>query len=153
MALSFSGPTLAGALLLMLYIILGHIEWVALDIIVESFSVDRDSGRIRGLHLTILNLGFLFGPFVSTYILDNIGFHGIFIFSLIFNSFVLVFALIGFRNVNHHFSNKIGVWEVVKKMAKRKEIAEIYYISFILELFYALMIIYVPIYLMDLGLS
>lgn len=151
--LIFHDPSKVGVLLLMTYIILGHIEWVALDIIVESFSVDRESGRIRGLHLTILNLGFLFGPFVSTFILDRMGFHGVFVFSLIFNAFVFIFALIGFRNVNHRFEQKLKVLDILKKALARKNVMRVYYVSFVLEFFFALMIIYTPIYLRDLGYS
>ncbi len=151
--LIFNDPSKIGALLLMLYIILGHIEWVAMDVIVESFSVDKMSGRIRGLHLTLVSAGFLFGPFVSTYILDKISFQGIFVFALLFNCFVFVFALIGFRNVNHKFEQKLKVFDVIKKVVARKNILRIYYISFVLEFFYALMIVYTPIYLRDLGYS
>lgn len=146
-------PSMSGALLLMVYIILGHIEWVALDFIVEGFSIDRQSGRIRGMHLTILNVGFLFGPFVSTYILDRMDFHGIFVFSLIFNAFVLIFSLISFRNVNHRFEQRLNVIDILRKSFARKNIMRIYYISAVLEFFFALMVIYTPIYLRDLGYS
>jgi len=151
--LTLSVPSMTGALLIMLYIILGHIEWVVLDFIVESFSVDRLSGRIRGMHLMIFNAGFLFGPFVSTYILDRMDFHGIFVFSLIFNAFMLIFSLIGFRSVNHRFEQRLKVLDILKKAFARKNIIRIYYISFALEFFFALMIIYTPIYLRDLGYS
>jgi MFS family permease len=69
------------------------------------------------------------------------------------NSAVLIISLVSLGHVNHRFSHNLGVWEVVKKMIRRREIARIYYISFVLELFFALMIIYVPIYLLDLGFS
>lgn len=151
--LIFTNPSLSGVLLLMLYIIMGHIEWVALDVIVESFSTDKKSGRIRGLHLTILNAGVLFGPFVSVYVLDKIGFGGIFVFALIFNCFVFVFGLLGFRSVNHKFEQKLKVLDVIKKVIAKKDILRIYYVSFVLEFFYALMTIYTPIYLRDLGYS
>ncbi|MDO9230998.1 MAG: MFS transporter [bacterium] len=146
-------PSKLGILLMILYIILGHIEWVALDFIIEEVSTDRMSGRIRGMHLTILNAGFLFGPFVSTYFLDKINFHGVFIFALIFNIFVFIFALIGFRKVNKRFEQKLKVLDILKKVLARKNIMRIYYISFVLEFFYALMVIYTPIYLRDLGFS
>lgn len=152
-ALIFTEPSLAGVFLLMTYIILGHIEWVAIDMIVECFSVDNMSGRIRGLHLAIFNAGFLFGPFISTYILDKMDFHGIFIFALIFNCFVFIFGLLGFRNVNHKFEQKLKITDVLKKVLGKKDIIHIYYVSFALEFFYALMIIYTPIYLRDLGYS
>jgi MFS family permease len=146
-------PSKIGILLMILYIILGHIEWVALDFIIEEVSTDRMSGRIRGMHLTILNAGFLFGPFVSTYFLDKINFHGVFIFALIFNIFVFIFALLGFRKVNKRFEQKLRVLDILKKVLARKNIMRIYYISFVLEFFYALMVIYTPIYLRDLGFS
>ena len=151
--LTFSGPSIVGILLLMLYIVVSHVVWVALDVIIESFSVDRMSGRIRGLHLTIFNAGFLFGPFISTYILDRIGFQGIFVFALIFNCLIFIFGLIGFRNINHKFERKLKIMGVLRRVATKKDILRIYYVSFVLEFFYALMTIYTPIYLRDLCFS
>ena len=136
-----------------LYLIFAGVEWTALDVILESYSTDKMSGRIRGLHLTIFNLGFLFGPLLSVKILDYFDFYGIFMTLFFFNSAVLIISLFGLRQVNHRFSHNLGILEVAKKMIRRKEIARIYYISFVLELFFALMIIYMPIYLMDLGFS
>jgi MFS family permease len=151
--LIFTEPSMLGVILLMVYIVLGHIEWVAMDVIVESFSVDNMSGRIRGLHLTILNAGFMFGPFASTYILDRMNFQGIFVFALIFNCFVFIFGLIGFRNINHRFEQKLKVLDILRKVRTKVDIMRIYYISFALDFFYALMVIYTPIYLRDLGYS
>jgi len=151
--LTLTKPSMSGVALLMLYIIMEHVAWVALDVIVESFSVDKMSGRIRGLHLTIFNAGFLFGPFASTYILDELGYHGIFIFALIFNCFVFIFGLIGFRNINHKFEQRLKVLDMLRKVATKKDILRIYHISFVLDFFFALMTIYMPIYLRDLGYS
>lgn len=136
-----------------LYLISTSVAWVALDVILESCSTDKMSGRIRGFHLTIFNLGFLFGPLISTRILDRYSFYGIFLALFFINSAVLIISLVGLGHVNHRFNHNLGVWDVVKKMIRRKEIARIYYISFVLELFFALMIIYVPIYLLGLGFS
>ena len=151
--LIYTDPSMLGVALLMLYIIMEHVAWVALDVIVESFSVDKMSGRIRGLHLTIFNAGFLFGPFASTYILGELGYHGIFIFALIFNCFVFIFGLIGFRNINHKFEQRLKVLDMLRKVATKKDILRIYHISFVLDFFFALMTIYMPIYLRDLGYS
>lgn len=151
--LIYTDPSMLGVALLMLYIIMEHVAWVALDVIVESFSVDKMSGRIRGLHLTIFNAGFLFGPFASTYILDELGYHGIFIFALIFNCFVFIFGLIGFRNINHKFEQRLKVLDMLRKVVAKKDILRIYHISFVLDFFFALMTIYMPIYLRDLGYS
>jgi MFS family permease len=135
------------------YMIFASVEWTALDIILESCSIDKLSGRIRGLHLTIFNLGFLFGPLISVKLLEKFDFYGIFFTLFFFNIAIFVIALIKLRYVDHCFNRKLGILDVVKRMAKRKEISRIYYISFVLDVFFALMIIYVPIHLTDLGFS
>jgi len=152
-SLTLVEPSYWSIALLGLYLVFNSLEWTMIDVILESFSRDRLSGRIRGLHLTVFNLGFLFGPFLSIKILAAADFGGIFIFILIINSLVLILTLLGLRKINHQFSQKLGVRELIKKVLKRKNILRIYYISFILEFFYALMVIYTPLYLLDLGFS
>ncbi|HEX7586650.1 MAG TPA: MFS transporter, partial [Patescibacteria group bacterium] len=107
----------------------------------------------RGIHLTVFNLGFIFGPLLSTKILERFDFQGIFATILIFNSVVFALALIGLRGVNHKFNQKLRVSDLVKKVFRRKDVMGIYYISFVLEFFFALMVIYVPLYLLDIGFS
>jgi len=137
----------------MIYLVAVGVEWANLDVLLESFSKDKMSGRIRGIHLTIINLGFLFGPFVSTQILELFGFHGVFLFALFLNIIIFIFSIISFRNISDTFSYDLKVFDLIKKAYQRKDIISVYYISFILEFFYALMVIYSSIYLIDLGFS
>ncbi|HLN19402.1 MAG TPA: MFS transporter [Patescibacteria group bacterium] len=146
-------PSFFTIIVLMLYIILGNLEWLSMDILIESFSTDVMSGRIRGKHLTILNAGLLLGPFVSTSLLEKYDFWGVFFTLFIFNSLIFVISLFGLANVNHKFESNISARGVIKKIIKRKNIMRAYYISFALEFFYALMVIYTPLYLRDLGMS
>jgi MFS family permease len=151
--LVFSAPSFFGITLLMLYIIFIGSAWVSLDVILESFSNDRMSGRIRGLHLTLINAGYLIGPFLSTQVLEKYDFQGIFVFLLIFNSLVLSFSLLGLRNVNHCFSVKLRTRDLIKKVFSQKDIFKIYYIAFALDFFFALVVIYTSIYLLNQGIS
>ena len=146
-------PSPASLVFLMLYIISGSIEWVSLDVVLESFSMDNMSGRIRGKHLTVVNLGFLLGPFLSTKIIASFGYSGIFGVLLVVNALILIIAIIGLRKVNHRFDGEVKVKELIKKVYARKNISRIYLISFALEFFYALAVIYTPIYLLDIGMS
>jgi MFS family permease len=148
-----SHPSSWGIFVLMLYVIFSGLEWVSLDAILESFSCDKESGRIRGMHLTILNAGFLLGPFVSTRLLGEFDFNGIFVFLMLFNILVFFYALFKLRDTNGKPQADILVFNLIRKVFKRKNVMAIYYISFALEFFFALMIIYMPIYLQDLGLS
>lgn len=151
--LVFSEPSILSIVLLMLYIIFINLSWVSLDVILESFSTDGMSGRIRGLHLTVINAGYLIGPFLSTRILGSFDFRGIFIFLLVFNSFVLVFSLLGLRNVNHKFEIKLRVRDLLVKVFRKKDVMKVYYLAFALDFFFALMVIYTSIYLLDQGIS
>lgn len=155
-ALSFLTSTQASwisVFLLMIYMIALNIEWTMIDVMLETYSVDKKSGRIRGLHLLILNAGFLFGPLISSKILDYFGYHGIFIASFGISAVSLIVAIIAFRNVNRHFEQTLKIIDVLRKILNRKNILRIFYISFVLEFFYALMTIYMPLYLLNLGYS
>ncbi|MCX6765624.1 MAG: MFS transporter [Candidatus Moranbacteria bacterium] len=151
--LVFLPPNFLALIPLILYLIAGSLAWVALDMILESCSTDRFSGRIRGLHLTIMNTGYVFGPLLSTRLLDKFGFHGIFIFLIILYSFIFLFALLGLRNLRENVKYRPTIMEILKKVSLRKNVLRAYYISFVLEFFYALMVIYTPIYLRNLGLG
>ncbi|MFC1645253.1 MFS transporter [Patescibacteria group bacterium] len=143
--------TIWGTGFMVLYMIANGISWVALDTILESFSKDSESGRIRGSHLAIMNAGFIAGPLLSSQILERFGFSGIFLVILIVHSVVLALALFGLRGTNHKFTQKISVKELLKKVRGRRNVMRIYYISFVMEAFYALMLAYVPIYLLSKG--
>ena len=146
-------PGFWGICLLMVYVLLAGIEWVSLDAMLESFSCDRESGRIRGKHLTILNAGFLLGPFLSTRLLEHFGFAGIFMLLLVFNMVIFLLDLIKLRDTKSIFRKDISVSNLIRKVFARKNVLAIYYVAFILDFFYAVMVIYTPIYLLDLGLG
>lgn len=146
-------PSLTGAIFLVIHMIFGALEVVALDIILESFSVDKMSGRVRGVYLTLLDTGFILGPLLSMSALENSGFKGVFVISLIINIFILLVSFVGLRGVNHKFDGRLTVVELFKKIWLRPNVKRIYCVSFILESFYAVMIIFMPIYLRDLGMT
>ncbi len=146
-------PSLLSVAVLIIYIIFANLSWVGLDNILESFSTDRMSGRIRGLYLTIVNAGFIFGPFVSTRILDSFDFYGIFMALLLLDSVIFVIALAGLRNISREFSQRESVLELIKRVLKRRNVMRSYYASFTLHFFYAIMVIYTPLYLLSLGIQ
>lgn len=149
---SVSEPFIAiGAALLL--IIASNVTWVALDILLESFSQDRVSGTIRGLYLTIMNAGLLIAPFLSLKTLDTYSYEGIFLVLVVGYSIIFTLSLIGFRSDNRVFQEKLRFRFTLKKMLSERNLLRIYHISFAMEFFYALMIVYTPIYLRSLEYS
>jgi len=151
--LSLLPPTWLSLCFMVLYLVSVNLDWVCLDIILESYSVDRKSGRIRGLYLMMLNLGFIFGPFISTQALAAFDFQFVFSLALVIDTAVLWFAVKNLKNVNHTSKANVPLPKLFKKILGRIDILRIYYIAFILEFFYAIMIIYSPIYLRGIGMS
>ncbi|HPN54831.1 MAG TPA: MFS transporter [Candidatus Moranbacteria bacterium] len=151
--LIFSEPSLIGVFLLMAFIISSYLAWVMLDIIVEDYSEDKKSGRIRGLHLTVLNTGFLVGPLISTQILEKFGFNGLFFVAMVISMFMFVVALLGLRSDNQRFGQNLTVRDLVKKIFVNKDVMKIYAVSLALEFFFALMVVYTSLYLLEIGMS
>lgn len=134
-------------------IVATNVTWVALDILLESFSQDQVSGSIRGLYLTIMNAGLLAAPFLSLKMLAVFSYGGIFLTLVIGYTIVFIIALLGFRTDNGVFQQKLQFGSTLKKMLVERNLFHIYHVSFALEFFYALMIIYTPIYLRSLNFS
>ena len=151
--LIFTKPSIIGVSLLMAYIISSYLAWVMMDIIVEDYSEDKKSGRIRGVHLTILNIGFLIGPFISTQILGKFGFNGLFFISMLISMFMFIVAILGMRGVNQRFGQDLTILDLVKKIFVNRDVVRIYGVSLALEFFFALMIIYTSLHLLELGMS
>lgn len=148
--LSFGWLSLA---LVMLLLVMSNVAWVALDVILEECSEDGVTGRVRGLHLTIMNAGLLFAPFFSTRTLDSFQYSGIFFGTTLGYGLLFAVSLVLLRNGTHFSSAKMEVRKAWKKMLGEKNLFHIYSISFSLEFFYIIMLIYSPMYLRSLGMS
>ncbi|MEI8361018.1 MAG: MFS transporter [bacterium] len=138
---------------MMLYLLCENLLLVNLDIVIESFSTGHNSGRMRGSHLTILNLGFILGPMLSAWLLSYGGYILIFAIALILKTGLLGILWFKLGDIANKFRERVTVGQLIKKALANQDIRRIYYISFILETFYALMIMYSPIYLRALGVS
>jgi len=146
-------PSWLSALIIFSLIIATNITWVALDILLESYSKDHVSGRIRGLYLTIINAGILIAPLLSLRTLDRFQYEGIFFILIIGYSVVFLISLLAFREDNKVTLEKLRFGATISKMFREKNLLYIYHISFAMEFFYALMIVYTPLHLRSLGFS
>ncbi|KKQ60642.1 MAG: tetracycline resistance protein [Parcubacteria group bacterium GW2011_GWE2_38_18] len=151
--LMFSTSGILSLVFLVIYLISDGLIIVGMDVILESFSSDKEAGRVRGSYMTIFNAGFIIGPLLSTFIIGNYSYVGLFALVFLIKLVVFALALLGLKDFNNHFVQKETVINLLKKVIKHKNLLRIYYISFALEFFYAMMIIYSPIYMRELGIS
>lgn len=139
--------------LVVLYFLLITIAWVTLDIILERFSEDRRSGRIRSLHLTAMNAGLLLAPFLSTRLMERFGFSGVFVVSLTLFSLLFIVSILALFGTEFRPAVHTSLFETMRKVFRRVDIRRIYFVSFAMEFFYAVMIVYTPIRLRELGMD
>jgi MFS family permease len=153
LALAVSPVNKYSAWLMAAYMISAALTWLDFDIMLENFSADKVTGRIRGLYLTITSAGYVLSPIAAGLLVSRYGFQASFKASFVFFIPILIIAFWKFRNINHEAIIKINFADVLRKIIKRRNVMKIYYISFLLQFFYALIIIYTPLRLLELGFS
>ena len=121
--------------------------YLSLDVFLEGFSQDKETGRIRGTYLTLANLAWIFSPIISSMILTNGDYWKIYLAALIFLIpifFILITSLKNFKDSKYEvtsFRKTFGqIW-------KNKDIKNIFSANFLLNFFYSWMTIYTPLYL------
>jgi MFS family permease len=153
LAAAICGLNFRGIFWVLLMLFSSQLMWAVLDIIIENYSDNKITGSIRGLNLTILNFGWLAAPFFATRLLDRFGYSAVYVTGAGFVFITFWIALFRFAHVNHNIQKACSIREVLKKMSEKQELSRIYYVSLILEIFYAAMVVYTPIYLSRLGFS
>ncbi len=139
-----------------IFFLIGNtISWTVLDILLESHSDDKTTGRTRGLFLVILNAGVLVAPFISTWLVQNSenGFQLVFYIASFFSFIPLIILALFFSEREGVCVKRKKNFHIVKELLLRKNILRIYLVSFLLDLFYAVTVVYTPVYLLDIGLS
>lgn len=134
---------LAGSCLLMAYYFL--------DIAIEELSSDKHTGAIRGLYFTFINGGIALGPLMVSLIVKGDALRPIFYVS----SLILLIALVSAFlqrlepaysiHPKYHQSLKLPI----RAWWRMRNIRAVTLTRLMLEIFFALMVIYVPIYLHD----
>lgn len=144
--LAFVNNPMAVLAFFLLYVILLNLSWITLDIYVEYFSRDNITGRVRGLYWTGVNLAWLISPITSGWILKTFDYQFLFLIS----GFLALLVCLGFFRFNKlsfdHFTS-LNLPLALKKIVKDPPLKAIFAIAFLLQCFYCIMVVYLPIYL------
>ncbi len=137
------------------FLIGSTISWTALDVLIELYSNDKTTGRTRGLFLVVLNTGVLVAPFISTWLVQNNenGFQLVFYTASFFSFIPLIILTLFFSEREDINIKRKKNFHIIKELLLRKNILRIYLVSFMLDLFYAVTVVYTPVYLLNIGLS
>ncbi len=120
---------------------------ICLDIFLEKFSDNEKTGAIRGNYLTITNSAWVISPLLSGLILTNGDYWKIYLVGALFLLLFLAILRLNMRDFSDSAYFKASFLETFRQILGKKDVWKIFASNFLLQFFYAWMIIYTPIYL------
>lgn len=140
------------ALYFIAHFVLTVLIFIALNTFVECVSPHRETGIIRGMFLTILNLGILISPFIGGAVLSIFGYSGVYDLSaFVLIPFIVILSYYRKYIPEPHFAH-VNLLDAIRRAMKDKNLKIALLCMLLLEAFYAVMIIYSPLYITSLGI-
>lgn len=126
----------------------------SLDLYLEKATLsEKITGTVRGTYLTVANATLLFAPLLSTFLIEAYGPRAVYGGAFVFILPVLALALSSFRSFNDPSYKALRPRETIQRIWQTPSLRSIYVVNFLLQFFYAWMVIYASLLLRDLGLS
>ncbi len=117
------------------------------DILIEHFSSDKCTGGIRGAYLSLTSLAWVVSPIMVGAILSNSDFWKIYLISGLIIIPVMFIIHLNLRSIKDVRYETPSFLKSIKELYLNKNIYKIFSVSFLLQFFFAWMVIYTPIYL------
>ncbi len=127
---------------------------ICLDVFLEKFSDNEKTGTIRGSYLAVTNSAWVVSPLLAGLILTNGDYWKVYLVGALFIFLFLVIARLNMKDFQNPVYLKTSFWDTFRQIIKKEDVWKIFASNFLLQFFYAWMIIYTPIYLHQyIGLS
>jgi len=121
-----------------------------LDIFIEHFGNPATVGKNRGLYLTITNLAWMLSPLVTALLITQEGgYISIYILAFITTIVMTVGLVFSVRTFQDSSYKKTPFLDTYAYLKTNRHMLAITVINFILQFFYAWMVVYTPIYLYE----
>lgn len=147
-----SHPILIGAFFV-IYFASNTLTLFGIDLCIEDLSDTGRVGKLRGAFITMKHFALMLAPLASGFIIEALGFRFVYGFAAVF----VVLAIWIFSRLKHFPDptyHKESLFSVFSRFQHDKPLRFVVLSNFLLQFFYAWMIIYVPIYLTrHIGLS
>ncbi|MFA5644501.1 MAG: MFS transporter [Patescibacteria group bacterium] len=126
-----------------------NLLWINMDIFVESFTKNANTGRTRAVYFTFMNLGWIFSPMLASRLVVADTYYDLVYltsaFALLFFYFIIIFNKKRVDKAIKYQSLKIK--GVLSDFWKNLNLRGIYFVSFFLNLFFNSAVVFIPIYL------
>lgn len=140
------------AALFIIHFLLQTLLYVCLNVFIESFSKHAETGAIRGVFLTLLNVGILVSPLLAGTILSISSFPALYITAACMLIPFVFLVRIYFQHIEEPAYSRIDMWQAFRAAWHNKNLRAALVAGFMVQCFYAVMIIYSPLYLATIGI-
>ncbi len=127
--------------------VLATVIYLNLSTLLEAFSNNGSTGSTRGIFLTIINSAFVIAPFLAGMMLTNGDFNKIYLTAAVFMVAVYLVIYTYFKNYKDPTYETPALLETFRLVRKSHNLHAIIFVQFLLNFFFAWMVIYTPIYL------
>lgn len=147
-SLSFTHTPLIALLGIILFSVTSNLIWINIDVVLESFSSNTRTGRIRTTNLTFANIGWILAPNLSGYLVNLGGYTLTFMISAV----VIVLFFIVFLKQGKNLKDKIthpkgNIKKAIITTWSNKNLRGVFFASLLLSVFYSSAVVYIPVYL------
>ncbi len=119
-----------------------------IDIFIEHFGEPSTVGKTRGIYLTIINFAWVASPMIASFlILNKGGYEAIYILAFIMTIIMALGLFMSIQSFDDKTYTKTPFMDIYRFLKQNKHIMAITIINFILQFFFAVMVVYTPIYL------
>lgn len=119
-----------------------------MDVFLESTTTNEEkTGGVRGIYLTLANMTFVAAPIAISVLLIGNHFAYVYLVSFLFLLPMYYFIKKNFKNYKDSKIEHIRIKETIFEYIKNKNLYNVFASNFMLQLFYAFMVVYTPIYL------
>lgn len=122
--------------------------WINMDLFVESFSDNAETGKIRTLFFTFMNAGWIIAPILAGYLSQDGNYSKVYLVAAIA---VLPFLLLLFSNRKRlrikAIYDKVNLVKALSLLQKNFNLRGIFVIALLLQIFYSSAVVFIPLYL------
>lgn len=126
-----------------------NLLWINMDLFVESFTENANTGRTRATYFTFMNLGWIFSPMLASKLVIGNDYYNL--VYLVASFLILAFYFIIVSNEKRVSKivtyDKINIFKTISDFWKDLNLRGVYFVSFFLNLFFNSAVVFVPIYL------
>ncbi len=124
--------------------------FLCLDIFIEHYEDPTKIGRTRGIYLTIINIAWMISPLITSFLITKEGgYQTIYLISFITTVIMTIGLVFSVRTFKDSVYSKTPFIETYKFLKTNPHMLAINMINFVLQFFFAWMVVYTPIYLYE----